>query len=273
MPHANRQLSDIGAFARRHDPDRFLCSLFAPAARREAIFALIGFNHELARAREAARTPIAALVRLQWWREVVEGAERRHEVATPLRAAIAAGAFDPADLLAMIDAREIEAEEAGIPDRAAFAAYLHGTAGGWSVAAARALGAPPDSAAAYRLLGAAYGCAGVLRSVAALAAQGRCVLPQDALAQRGLNAGAVIAEPHAAGVLATIRELADLGIEACDAGLRANLPRAAIAAALPAILAVRDLRRLRRGQALPRPYGRGLADRCAVLIAGFRGHV
>ena len=45
-------LSPMGDFARAHDPDRFLCALFAPADRREALFVLIAFNHELARARE-----------------------------------------------------------------------------------------------------------------------------------------------------------------------------------------------------------------------------
>ncbi|RYJ00329.1 MAG: squalene/phytoene synthase family protein, partial [Acetobacteraceae bacterium] len=32
-------LSPIAAFARAHDPDRFLCALFAPAERRDALFA------------------------------------------------------------------------------------------------------------------------------------------------------------------------------------------------------------------------------------------
>ena len=34
---------------------------------------LYAFNHELARAREAVSEPPLALIRLQWWREVVEG--------------------------------------------------------------------------------------------------------------------------------------------------------------------------------------------------------
>ena len=73
-------LSAVGEIVRRHDPDRFLTALFAPAERREALFVLYAFNHELARAREVAREPMLAMVRLQWWREVVEGARRRHEV-------------------------------------------------------------------------------------------------------------------------------------------------------------------------------------------------
>ena len=59
---------------RRHDPDRFLTALFAPPEKRDALLTLYAFNHELARAREVASEPPLALIRLQWWREVVEGA-------------------------------------------------------------------------------------------------------------------------------------------------------------------------------------------------------
>ncbi|MGC8470218.1 MAG: squalene/phytoene synthase family protein, partial [Acetobacteraceae bacterium] len=85
---------ELGPWLRARDPDRFLCALFAPPDRRWALFALYGFNHELARAREVAAEPTLALIRLAWWREVLAGAERRHFVATPLRAALAAGLLD-----------------------------------------------------------------------------------------------------------------------------------------------------------------------------------
>ena len=138
-------LSPIAAFARAHDPDRFLCALFAPLEKREAIFTLIAFNHELARAREAASHPMAALIRLQWWRDALEEAlagkqARRHEVAAPLHAAITNGSLDPAALGAMIDAREAETEEAGIPTEADFVTWLRGTAGGFAYAAGLVLG-------------------------------------------------------------------------------------------------------------------------------------
>jgi phytoene synthase len=91
-------LSPLAGLVRRHDPDRFLTALFAPPERRETLFVLYAFNHELARAREVTSHPTLALLRLQWWREIVEGAERQHEIAAPLRAALAAGALAP-DLL------------------------------------------------------------------------------------------------------------------------------------------------------------------------------
>ena len=269
-------LSPIGAFARTHDPDRFLCALFAPAEAREAIFALIAFNHELARAREAAANPIAAMIRLQWWRDAVEEARggrpaRRHEVAGPLNAAIAAGALDPEALLAMIDAREAEAEEDGLATEAAFVAWLRGTAGGWSAAAGLALGARGDAPEVLRALGAAYGLAGVLRSVAAHAAQGRCLLPRDRLAAAGLTMEGVVADPRAVPLAGMLREMAGEGLLALAAARR-DVPKPALAAALPAVLARRDLARMARGGSLP-GGGRGGADRLAVAWAGLRGRV
>ncbi len=70
-------------------PDRYFASAVRPCRPRDTLFTLYAFNHELARAREVTRQPGLALIRLQWWREVVEGAARAHEVATPLQAALA----------------------------------------------------------------------------------------------------------------------------------------------------------------------------------------
>jgi phytoene synthase len=255
----------LAQLVRRHDPDRFLTALFAPEDRRAALFALYAFNHELARAREVASEPMLALIRLHWWREVVEGAARRHEVATPLSAAIDSGALSRPDLLALIAARETEAEPA-IPTLDAWRDYLLAGAGGLAVAAARLLGAPAPEA--LRTLGAAYGVAGLLRSVAALAAQRRCLLPQDVLAAHGLVPEGVILNPADPAVQPALRDLAQEGRRLLAQGRGLRLPRAAIAAALPAVLARRDLRR-----GLPSPGPRGLGDRLAVTLAGLTGRL
>lgn len=256
------ELSRCGAIARRHDPDRFLCALFAPAERREALFVLTAYNHELARAREVASQPFAALIRLTWWREAVEEAAagappRAHEVAAPLAAAIAEGALDPKDLIAMAEAREAEAEGEGMASTPALMAFLRGTAGGWCVAAGRALGAPPALLPALAEAGALYGLAGVLRAVPAHSAQGRCLLPADLV-----EPAAVLADPAAAD--RAIRALARAAPPPPDLSA---LPRTAIAAALPLVLARRDLARLAAG----REVRRGLADRLAVARAGLFG--
>lgn len=199
-------LSRVGEFVRRHDPDRFYTALFAPAEKRDALWALYAFNHELARARETVREPMMAMIRLQWWREVVEGARRRHEVADPLGAALDAGTLHAPDLLAMIEGREADPPE---NDRD-WTDHVQATAGALAQAAAHALGA--DDTQAIRAAGSAYGAAGLQRNrmltgekpIPALAAAGQDWLTQ---ARQG------------------------------------PIPRQARAAALPAVFAARDLRR------------------------------
>ena len=252
------ELSPCGAIARRYDPDRFLCALFAPPERREALFTLIAFNHELARAREVASNPLLALMRLTGWREVVEQAAagqpaRQHEVAAPLHAAIRDGMLDAETLVGMADAREMETEEAGIESIAALHAYLRGTAGGFAVAAGRLLGAPAALLPGLQEAGLLFGLAGVLRAVPALAAQGRCLLPRELVQPE-----AVVAEPGLAAPA-----IAHLAREAPPRPDLRGLPGSARAAALPQVLAMRDLRRLARGN----PVRRGVLDRLAVLLA------
>jgi phytoene synthase len=255
----------VASLVRRHDPDRFLTALFAPPDRRDALLALYAFNHELARAREVVSEPPLALIRLQWWREVVEGARRSHEVATPLSEAIAAGLLRPEHLLPIIDAREIEAEPA-IETLEDWRAYVLGCAGGLAVAAAHLLGAPEPEA--FRGYGAAYGAAGLLRSVPVLARAGRCLLPASLLQAQGLSTEAAMDSPEAPAVRAVQDELAREGQAWLAATARRIVPKGARAAALPAVLARRDFARL-SAPLEPRRFG----DRFAVTLAGMTGRV
>ena len=223
-------LSRVGELARQHDPDRFFTTLFAPAAARPALWALYAFNHEIARARETVREPMMAMIRLQWWREVVEGQAKRHEVATPLRVAIDAGMVREADLLALIDAREEDEPEADD----AWLTYVDQTAGALAVAAGHALGAVDTTA--IRAAGLAYGAAGVLRN---RVFSGQAPLPA----------------------------LHEAGLAALAAARGGPIARSALPAALPAVLAGRDLKR-------ERPIRhRALGDKLAVTLAALTGRL
>src|SRR5215467_4094326 len=75
------------ALVRAADKDRFLTTLFAPAERRDALFALYAFNVEIARVREVVREPVAGEIRLQWWSDVLGGAGRGKFAAPPVASA------------------------------------------------------------------------------------------------------------------------------------------------------------------------------------------
>ena len=249
------ELSRPATLLRQADPDRFLTALFAPPARREALFTLYAFNNELARARDATREPMMAMIRLQWWREVVDGAAKPHEVATPLSALLEGGQLDRAELHAVIDAREQEFDTIGT--QAEWRAWIMAGAGGLGVAAGRLVGASGDER--LRSLGAAYGVAGVLRNGPALARANRCLLPADLLADHGLSPEDAIAKPADPALTPIVAGLADWGRTLLVQG-RGRFG-AAVAAALPGVLARRDLRQ----PGVIRP--RGLGDRIAVLAA------
>ncbi len=68
--------SHCEALVREGDPDRYLATLFAPAAARPHLFALYAFSLTVARVREAASNPMAGEIRLQWWRDALQGEAR-----------------------------------------------------------------------------------------------------------------------------------------------------------------------------------------------------
>src|SRR5438552_11049966 len=110
------RLSPVAALVRRHDHDRFQTVLFAPAARREALFALYAFNYEIARVRESVTQPMPGQIRLEWWRENIAaafagGPVRHHIVVEPLTAAIRGLALSRANFDRLIDARETDLED------------------------------------------------------------------------------------------------------------------------------------------------------------------
>src|SRR6201996_7562150 len=73
---------------RNADRDRYLAALFAPAEHRDALYALYAFNAEIERVREAAREPMPGEIRLQWWREAIQGERSGEASANPVAAAL-----------------------------------------------------------------------------------------------------------------------------------------------------------------------------------------
>lgn len=156
------------AAVRKHDPDRYFSALFAPADKRPFLFALYAFNHELAHVGESVREPMIGEIRLQWWREALDGARagnpRNHDVVRALAAMLAKAAL-PDDLLdAMIDARQFDLMSGVFGDDEKRDAYLDATSGNLMRLAARILSAGDRQDDLAREAGIAYGLAGLLRN-------------------------------------------------------------------------------------------------------------
>lgn len=238
--------------ARRHDPDRALCALFAPAERRPGVLALLLLNHELARIPDVVTQPVAGMIRYQWWREAIAeaaaGRPRAHPVVQGLAPLLQGGAVAVADLEGMIDARAQELEGLAPDDRAALEAYAAATSGALQRATLRTLGGtePPWPTAA-RDVGTAYALVGLARAVGWQAERQRRLLPRALLAEAAVAPEEIVARRMSEGLAAVIRVLTERA-EALVAGARAHgrPPRAWLAALLPARLVDLYAAQLRR---------------------------
>ncbi len=186
------RLSQNAALVKRHDHDRYLTALLAPADRQEDLFALYAFNHEVARIAEVAREAALGHMRLQWWRETLQaadsGAPSAHPVAAALTGAVARHGLDRQCLARLLEGREQDLAGTPPADLMALADYAEATSGTLVVLALEVLGArTPDSAAAGRDVGVAWALTGLLRAVPFHARQRRLFLPRELCESEGVD--------------------------------------------------------------------------------------
>ncbi|MDO8840320.1 MAG: phytoene/squalene synthase family protein [Parvibaculum sp.] len=225
---------------RQHDHDRFLTVLLAPAPARDALLALYAFNVEIARIPEAVSEPMMGQIRLQWWRETVEGLDRGETRGHAVAEALAATDISREGLLALIDARERDLSEEAFADLPALEAYADATSAAVMRLAAGALGVTmPESA--VRNAGIAYALTGLLRSLPLHASQRRLFMPADLLRRHEVDPHTVLAGTMTEGLRGVMHEVVDRARAFLAETRREPLPRAALPALLPAALCDRYL--------------------------------
>lgn len=186
------QLSDMAEEVRRNDRDRFLCTLFAPEAAREGLFALYAFNLEIAKTREAVSETMLGLMRLTWWREAVEdlfeGHVRRHVVLEALAPLAQQKIISREALIRLIDVREADVAGEAPPDIKALEFYAESSSSVLLEQALSVLEAEDENtrALAYHL-GIAYALVGLLRSARIHFMQGKVFFPQELMHQHHLT--------------------------------------------------------------------------------------
>ena len=143
---------DLDAQVKRVDPDRWLASRFISGRRaREGVIALYALDHELVRAESLAANPLAAEIRLTWWRDVAAaGAAPGHPLAETLQRL---GLLGEA-LAELIEARIQALGPLGAEGALAWARQAQGAL---AVLAGRMLGAAPEAEPALARSGAVWG--------------------------------------------------------------------------------------------------------------------
>ncbi len=210
-----KTLSYCGKLVREQDPDRFLLSMFAPSHVREDLWALFAFNHEIAKTREVVSETQLGLIRLQWWRDAIEGIYEReevleHEVLQSLADAIKAHDLPREDFEILLHAREFDLEDVLPGNVEGLVNYADFTTSPLMKLAAAAAGS--GAGEPVQPVSVNYALAGVLRSVAFYAGQRRCLLPEDLMKEHGQSINALYEGKPADGLPEVVKAVAEQAV-------------------------------------------------------------
>jgi len=205
------------ALVREGDPERFWSSLFAPADKRPYLYALYAFSHEVARVRSSVREAMVGEIRLQWWRDALQGEARGDVRSNPVAAAlddtIVKFRLPRQALVDLIDARVFDLYDDAMPTVNDLEGYCGETSSSLMRLASLVLAdegeaGSPDAAGHG---GVAYAITGLLRAFPWHARQGQLYLPLDLLAKHGVVREDVVSGrggPGLVGAMADLRALA-----------------------------------------------------------------
>lgn len=194
-------LDHVAALVRERDLDRYLASLYAPAAARAGVLALHALDLELAEVVRSTTEPMLGQIRLAWWREQLQaldaGAAPAQPTLTALRETVLSAGVGGASLEPLEDAwlAALDDDIAGHAEARArlFEAILSLVLGA----------APPAVARIVRRLGAGWAIVDVART-------GRAV--DDALLSRAAELLAPAKLPAPARLLSAQAALARLDL-------------------------------------------------------------
>lgn len=202
---------------RETDRDRYLACLLAPADKRGPLAALYAFHAEIARVRDVVREALPGEIRLQWWRDLLEGEADGDAMANPLAAGLIACIREHqlpiAVLTDMIEARIFDVYNDPMESRASFEGYAGETASALIQLASLVLdpAGAPKSANAAGHAGVAQTVAGALLMLPIHRRRGQVYLPADLLAATGLTPQALLDGSDKAAVARAVEAFVGLG--------------------------------------------------------------
>ena len=240
----------ILASLRETDRDRYLACLLSPQDKRPALAALYAFNAEIARIRGVVREPLPGEIRLQWWRDLLEGSSHGDAGANPIAVALLSAVetyrLPRQTLVAMIDARTGDLYDDPPADRNALEGYAGETASALIQLASLVLSAEDavQSAEAAGHAGVAQAIAGLLLLMPLHRRRGQLYLPLDILSATGLDRETFLSGADTARISVAIEAFAGLGLEHLSKARAAGpISNRVFPAFLPVALAEPVLRR------------------------------
>lgn len=201
---------------REGDRDRYLATLFTPADKQPHLFALYAFSLEIARIRETVSAAMPGEIRLQWWRDALQGEARGDVRANPVAAALEStiGQFrlPRQALVDLIDARVFDLYDDPMRNTGDLEGYCGETSSALIRLASLILadGVDPGGGAAAGHAGVAYAITGLLRAFPWHARRGQIYAPMDILAKSGVTREDIVTGRGGPGLMSALAELRSL---------------------------------------------------------------
>ncbi|MBP2506646.1 phytoene synthase [Agrobacterium tumefaciens] len=230
------------ATLRDTDRDRYLACLLSPADRRNALAALYAFNAEIARIRDSVREALPGEVRMQWWRDLIDGNphgdSQSHPVAAALLTTIEQYRLPRPVLANMIEARIFDLYDDLFEDRNALEGYAGETASALIQLASLVLSAEDAASSAEGAghAGVAQAMAGMLLLMPLHRRRGQVYIPADMLAAAGLDRETFLEGKDRQRIGIAIEIFATHALDHMERARRAKISKNVIAAYLPVAL-------------------------------------
>ncbi|MFK3692759.1 phytoene/squalene synthase family protein [Agrobacterium tumefaciens] len=231
------------ATLRDTDRDRYLACLLSPADKRNALAALYAFNAEIARIRDSVREALPGEVRMQWWRDLLEGNphgdSQSHPVAAALLTTIKTYRLPRPVLANMIEARIFDLYDDLFEDRNALEGYAGETASALIQLSSLVLSAKDAASGAEAAghAGVAQAMAGMLLLTPLHRRRGQVYIPADMLAAAGLDRETFLEGEDRQRIGIAIEIFATHALDHLEKARRARVPKKIFAAYLPVSLA------------------------------------
>ncbi|WP_051139048.1 phytoene/squalene synthase family protein [Pseudochrobactrum sp. AO18b] len=239
-------------FLRQSDFDRYLAVLYAPEDKRPALAALYAFNAEIARIRDVVHDALPGEVRLQWWRDLINGTEHGAVTGNPVAALLLQAIQDyqlPRSVFdAYCEARIFDLYNDAMPSRNDLEGYCGETACAILQMAAMILDADAakSSAELSGHAGVAQAVSGLLRLMPLHRRRGQVYVPEDMLQAVGVTTEQFIKGDDKAAMQRVVAVVTALAKEHYAAFEKQPMPASLKAAYLPVRLVPLVLKRAER---------------------------
>jgi len=252
------QAAYCAGLVRSHDFARYVSCLFVPAMERRGLLALYAFNVEISRVRDTVSQALPGEIRLQWWRDMLEGAGHGgvegNPVAAELLRAIGQWELPVEPLSRLIDEHAFDLYNDPMPTLAALEGYANDTAAALFALATRIMG-PPSEAADHlaRHAGLAEAFTQVIAALPRDAARRQLFVPLQFLEASGSGGDEVFAGKQTPKMRAALDQLIGEARRHLQTAfeLLADVPRPIRPVFLPLALLRQELERMSRADSDP----------------------